>query len=87
MSRERTVVITREHGLHARPALEIVNAVKASDATLTIGAADKATVGAHSLLAVLSQNFTQGTEVVLTATGEGSEALLDRAVEILGTAE
>ncbi|MCU1407597.1 MAG: HPr family phosphocarrier protein, partial [Glaciihabitans sp.] len=88
MSVERIVTITREHGLHARPALDLVKAVKASGLTVTIGAADPATntaaVNAASLLAVMAQGFAQGTRVVLTATGDGSDTLLDQASEILG---
>ncbi|MCU1405052.1 MAG: hypothetical protein JWQ43_1355, partial [Glaciihabitans sp.] len=39
---------------------------------------------AASLLAVMAQGFAQGTRVVLTATGDGSDTLLDQASEILG---
>jgi len=84
VSAERVVTITREQGLHARPALELVKAVKESGLDVTIGGANTVAVNAASLLAVMSQGFPQGAEVVLTATGEGSDALLDRAAEILG---
>jgi phosphocarrier protein HPr len=84
MTGERVVTITREHGLHARPALDLAKAVKESGLALTIGGADAVAVNAASLLAVMSQGFAQGAEVVLVATGDGSDALLDRAAEILG---
>jgi phosphocarrier protein HPr len=81
---EVTVTITREHGLHARPALELVKAVKAAGIAVTIGSPDGAAVDAGSLLAVMSQGFAQGAQVMLTATGEGSAAVLAKAAEILG---
>ena len=84
MSGQRLVTITREHGLHARPALELVKAVKASGVDVTIAGANGVAVSASSLLAVMGQGFAQGADVVLTATGDGSEAVLTRAAEILG---
>lgn len=83
-SGERLVTIGREHGIHARPALELVTAVKESGIAVTIRGADTTAVNAGSLLAVLSQGFAQGAEVWLSATGEGSEAVLERAAGILG---
>jgi phosphocarrier protein HPr len=84
MSGERRVTITREHGLHARPALELVNAVRASGLAVTIAGGGRSPVDAGSLLAVMAEGFSQGSEVTLAATGEGSEEALLRAAAILG---
>ncbi|WP_345067422.1 HPr family phosphocarrier protein [Leifsonia kafniensis] len=87
VSVERLVTINREQGLHARPALELVNAVKASGLSVTIASPGMPAVNAGSLLAVMSQGFVQGAEVLLSATGEGSDAVLERAAEILSVSD
>jgi phosphocarrier protein HPr len=87
VSAEVLVTINRENGLHARPALELVNAVKASGLEVTIGFVDKEPVNAASLLAVLAQGFSQGAEVRLSAQGDGSEVVLERAAEILSSSD
>lgn len=84
VSVERLVTINREQGLHARPALELVNAVKAAGISVTIASPGKPAVNAGSLLAVMSQGFAHGAEVLLSATGEGSDAALERVAEIVG---
>ena len=83
ISVERLVTINREQGLHARPALELVNAVKASGISVTIGSPGKPAVNAASLLAVMSQGFAYGTQVLVSANGEGSETVLERVTEIV----
>ncbi|TFD95166.1 HPr family phosphocarrier protein [Cryobacterium lactosi] len=87
MNGERLVTINRDHGLHARPALELVNVVRASGLSVTIASGGRSPVDAGSLLAVMAQGFSQGTEVTLAATGEGCDATLQLAAEILAATD
>jgi phosphocarrier protein HPr len=71
----RTVVVTNRHGLHARPCSAIVNTVGRHQANVTIQKSSQA-VDASSVLDLMTLAATQGTELVISATGpEAAEAL------------
>jgi len=71
----RTVTVTNGDGLHARPCVAIVKAVSRHQANVTIHKGAQS-VSAASVIDLLSLAATQGTELVLTATGaEAKEAL------------
>ena len=72
----RTVVVTNRHGLHARPCLAIVNTVARHQASVTIQK-DGEAMDASSVLALMSLGATQGTELVLSATGPDAAEALD----------
>lgn len=79
----RTAIVGSRSGLHARPAALFVAAAAAQPVPVTIGAGDKPPVPAHSLLSVLSLGATCGTEVVLTAHGDGADEALSALAELV----
>jgi phosphotransferase system HPr (HPr) family protein len=72
----RTVAVTNQHGLHARPCLVIVKTVQKYDAQVTIRRGNQI-VDAASILDLLSLGATQGTELVLSAKGRQAEEVID----------
>lgn len=83
---ERTAIVVSEHGLHARPASLFTQKVKASGIAVTVAKGEK-TANAASILGVISLGVASGEEVVLSAAGEGAEALLEDLVLLLATVE
>ncbi|HEY8479517.1 MAG TPA: HPr family phosphocarrier protein [Spirillospora sp.] len=80
---ERTVTIGSAQGLHARPAKIFVHRASQQPVPVSIRVGDRAPVPANSILAVLSLGAGQGTEVTLSAEGDGAEAALDELAELL----
>lgn len=71
------IALENEHGLHARPASELVRTVSGFDATVTVNGVD-----AKSLLKVLALGLDRGAVVAFAATGpQASEAI--EAIEAL----
>lgn len=63
--------LENEHGLHARPAAELVRTASAFDARVTVDGVD-----AKSLLRVLALGRDRGSRVVIEATGADARAAL-----------
>ena len=72
----RTVTVTNRHGLHARPSVIIVKTVRMYDAQVTIRRGNQV-VDAASILDLLSLGATQGTELILSATGRQAEEVIE----------
>ena len=81
----RTVTIASSVGLHARPAALLVEAASESGLDVLIGRPGDEPVDAGSILGVMALGAAHGEEVVLTAEGEGADAVLDSLVELLST--
>ncbi len=81
----RTATIASSVGLHARPAALFVKKVTAAGIPVTVGKVGGKTVNAASMLAVMALGAKFDEEVVLTADGEGSNAVLDDLVAFLET--
>ena len=81
----RTTVVRSAAGLHARPAHLFVQAATQSGLAVSIAVADRPPVDARSILMVMSLGAVQGTEVTLSAEGEGAGAALDALVIVLET--
>jgi phosphocarrier protein HPr len=77
----RTVVVTNRHGLHARPCSTIVNAVGRHQANVTIQK-DNRTVDASSVLDLMTLAATQGTELVISATGPETAEVMEALVRL-----
>lgn len=81
---QRSVVIASPVGLHARPAAAFAAAAAAAPLPVTIR---KATGGdpvpAGSILSVLTLGAAHGDEVVLEASGDGADDVLDVLVTML----
>ncbi|MFA4841326.1 MAG: HPr family phosphocarrier protein, partial [Agrococcus sp.] len=71
------IALENEHGLHARPASELVRTVSGFDASVTVNGVD-----AKSLLRVLALGLDRGSLVVFQATGPQAREAID-AIEAL----
>ena len=73
----RTVTVRNPQGIHARPAALIAEAATGADVRLR-RLPDGPEVAAASLMRLLTLGARQGSEIELTAHGDGAEAALDR---------
>jgi phosphocarrier protein FPr len=78
----RTVRIANPHGLHARPAAEIVERVMDLDATATIIAGDR-TASAFSITQIIALGASVGDEVTVRVSGPEADRAMDAVLEIL----
>lgn len=79
---EKTVVITNESGLHARPATLFTQLAAKFSSKITITAGEKK-ADAKSILTVLTLGATKGTEVVLAADGPDEAEAVEKLAEFL----
>ena len=76
------VVITNSHGLHARPAAELVERIASFDAGVRIEVGDKA-ANAASIMSLLALGASPGNTARVTSEGPDAEAALDAVVAVL----
>ena len=80
----KSVVIKNRTGLHARPCSEFVAKAKSFSSDITIKRAEKETgVNAKSMVLVMTQGFTMGTTVEISATGEDERQAVDALVNLI----
>ncbi len=79
----RTVTIASSVGLHARPAALFVEQASESGLDVEIGRPGEDLVDATSILGVMALGAKHGEEVILSAEGDGADAVLDGLVELL----
>ena len=79
---ERTVVVTNETGLHARPAASLVQFVKNYPGEVKI-IKDGKEANAKSIFNVMSLGIAKGTEINLVVDGEDEDKFLDELVEFI----
>jgi phosphotransferase system HPr (HPr) family protein len=77
----RTLTVTHNPGLHARPCLAIVNTVRRFHAKVRISNG-KDVADAGEILHLMSLGVPAGTEVTLTATGPDATEALDALVQL-----
>ena len=77
----RTLRVTHQHGLHLRPCSAIVAAVGRHLAKVMIQKGSQI-ANAASIFDLLTLAATQGTELVLTATGAEAEEALAAVVDL-----
>jgi phosphocarrier protein HPr len=81
---EATCLLPDTVDLHARPAADFVRAAMGSPATIRVGAGER-DADAKSLLAVLALGAKGGTQLWLTAEGDGAaEAVYTLSAVIAG---
>jgi phosphocarrier protein HPr len=80
---QRTVTIASSVGLHARPAMLFVQAATATGLPVHISKTGQEPVDARSILGVMALGAKHGEEVLLTADGDGADAVLDDLVALL----
>lgn len=68
----KTVTLTNETGLHARPAAEFVKTASLFQAAVTVNGTD-----AKSLLGIMALGASRGTELELVATGDDAQEAVD----------
>jgi phosphocarrier protein FPr len=78
----RTVRLMNPAGLHARPAAQIVERVRAFESGVAIEAGGRR-ANARSITGLLGLGATVGDEIILSADGEDAEAALDAVEEIV----
>lgn len=79
---EKSVVVTNETGLHARPAAALVQFVKAMPGEVELVKEGKV-ANAKSIFSVMSLGISKGTEVTVRVNGENEEANLEKVVEFI----
>lgn len=84
---EVTVTLPPGVGLHARPAALFVQATTAAPMPITVGRPGADPVDAKSILAVMGLAASAGEEIVLTAEGDGADAVLADLKTLLETPE
>ncbi len=80
---ERRVTVGSKVGLHARPAALFVQAAARQAVPVTIAKNGGDPVDARSILMVLGLDAHGGDEVVLTAEGDGADAVLDELAALV----
>ena len=80
----RTAIVNNPKGLHLRPAGLLAQIAGQYQAEVTI-TKDGLTVDARSILDLLTLVATQGSELVITATGDDAEAAVSAVAEFILT--
>jgi phosphocarrier protein FPr len=78
----RSVRIAHPHGLHARPAAQVVERAMAFDAEVTIACGDRS-ANALSITQVIALGANTGEDVTVSAVGPEAEPALAAVIEIL----
>jgi phosphocarrier protein HPr len=84
---EIKVKIASPVGLHARPASQFVKAAAKHPGPVSIARPGTDPVDARSMLSVLSLAIGHGEEVVISAEGEGAEAVLAELSGLMSTVD
>ena len=73
---ERRVTVENENGLHARPAMQLVECASGFDSDISLTRADgtEGPADAKSVMQVITLAATQGTEIDVVAEGDDAEA-------------
>ena len=83
-SREITqeVKISNSLGLHARPAMQLVDLANRFDANLQIAKGERL-VDAKSIMQVMTLAATQGTRLTISATGSDASQAIDAMAKLI----
>ena len=77
----RKVVVVNPAGLHARPSLAVVQAVRRFRSKVEVRT-PRQSVDAGDILQLLGLGATQGTELLLSATGPDAEEVVNHLAEL-----
>lgn len=76
--KEKRIIVKYIHGLHARPATELVKLASSFRSTIEVeNVKTKNRVNAKSILSILTLAAVYGTELVIRATGPDEEEALN----------
>jgi phosphocarrier protein FPr/phosphocarrier protein len=81
----RQVRVALEHGIHARPAAQIVNALKTLTGQVSLAAQGR-TANARSTVALMKLGVRKGDEVEVRATGKDAGTAIDAVAALLAGA-
>lgn len=81
MSVEKTIRITSETGVHARPATALVNKAGSYAAEITLLYKDKS-VNMKSIMGVMSLGISEGAELTIVAEGSDEKEALEAMYEV-----
>ncbi len=81
---ERRVTVVNSHGIHARPAAEIVKTAAKFKANITI-IRDDLDVNGKSIMGVMMLAAECGAEVVIRAEGEDEAAAVDALATLVAS--
>ncbi len=81
---ERSVEVLNAHGIHARPAAEIVKIAAKFSANITI-IRDDLEVNGKSIMGVMMLGAECGAIIVLRAEGDDEEAAVDALAALVAT--
>ena len=79
---ERRVTVVNAHGIHARPAAEIVKTAAKFAATIMLEK-DSLEVNAKSIMGVMMLAAECGSEVIIRADGPDAEAALEAIAALI----
>ncbi|MBI3951381.1 MAG: HPr family phosphocarrier protein [Acidobacteria bacterium] len=81
---QRNIIVRNRLGLHARAAARIVRLSNQFQSQLTLQRLDNGRTGdAKSIFGILLLAAAQGTELMLTASGEDEESALRQMVDLI----
>jgi phosphotransferase system HPr (HPr) family protein len=81
---QRTIMVKNRLGLHARAAAKIVRLSNQFKSELTLHRLDNGRSGdAKSIFGILTLAAAQGTELMLTASGEDEERALSQIIKLI----
>lgn len=83
VSTQRTLVLAHENGLHLTPISAVVKAATPFSAEIAIAFGEKS-ANAKSTMELMTLGATSGSQLVISATGEDSQAAVDAIVDALG---
>ncbi|GHG38399.1 phosphocarrier protein HPr [Deinococcus indicus] len=73
---EQNFIVTAEHGLHARPAAQLVQVAAPFASAIELVTADKA-VNLKSMMSVMGVGLASGASFSVRATGDDAQAAVD----------
>lgn len=82
---QKQATIINPTGLHARPAADFVAMAKQYKSRITVGRPQQPPVNAKSIIMLMSGAFTQGEQIVITATGEDEQQAVQALAELVAT--
>lgn len=81
---ERMVAVQNAHGIHARPAAEIVKVAARFSSQITL-ARDALEVNAKSIMGVMMLAAARGSTLVVEAEGPDADQAVAALVELIGS--
>ncbi|MFC4404899.1 phosphocarrier protein HPr [Gracilibacillus xinjiangensis] len=82
MAVEKTVTITDETGVHARPATVLVNKAGSFSSEMTLEYNGKS-INLKSIMGVMSLGIPQGAQIKIIAEGSDEQEAVDAVVDVI----